>query len=139
MVSTLCSSATTSATLHLHLTVHTALRLAHPVHHPGLGRGHSFSLRDAHIKRYTFRMLPSAQLLTAPISLADYKPKDITTTARSLVSSSFLFLQVDRDLAREEARMAGYNARPSSRSDQREELWFSMPSNVVIWFKPSTK
>ena len=75
-------------------------------------------------------MLHSAQLLTAPISLADYKPKDITTTARSLISSSFLLLQVDRELAREEARMAEYNARPSSRSDQREELWFSMPSNV---------
>ncbi|KAF2471418.1 uncharacterized protein BDR25DRAFT_354655 [Lindgomyces ingoldianus] len=73
-------------------------------------------------------MLPSAHLLTTPTSLANYKPEDLSSTAFSLLSSSYLFLQVDRDLAHEEERMA-HPPRPKSRNDDAE-LWFSMPSSA---------
>ncbi|KAF2121282.1 hypothetical protein BDV96DRAFT_594495 [Lophiotrema nucula] len=74
-------------------------------------------------------MLPSAHLLTAPTSLANYKPEDISATALSLFSSTVLLLQVERDLTQEEERMAQPYPRPRSRNDD-SDLWFSMPSSA---------
>lgn len=79
-------------------------------------------------------MIPGAQLLTAPTSLANYKPEDISTTAKSLISSSFVFLHVTPDTPKTEERMA--HSRPHTPSRQRSrtnddtELWFSMPSSA---------
>ncbi|KAF2269022.1 hypothetical protein CC78DRAFT_335486 [Lojkania enalia] len=76
-------------------------------------------------------MLPSAQLLTAPTSLANYKPDDLSSTALSLLSSSILFLQVDGDLTQEDRCMAQAHPRPSSRNRANDgELWFSLPSGA---------
>ncbi|KAF2006219.1 hypothetical protein P154DRAFT_255470 [Amniculicola lignicola CBS 123094] len=76
-------------------------------------------------------MLPSVDLLTTPTSLANYKPKEISSTALSLVASGFLFLHVEKGLAQEEEHMAAPQQRSRSRSSSRRddtELWFSMPS-----------
>ncbi|KAF2243345.1 hypothetical protein BU26DRAFT_405726, partial [Trematosphaeria pertusa] len=70
------------------------------------------------------------QLLTAPTSLANYKPEDLSLTARSLISSSFIFLQVDRDLTQEEGRMAHNHQRPRSQTNEDTELWFNLPSSA---------
>ncbi|KAF2688784.1 hypothetical protein K458DRAFT_384953 [Lentithecium fluviatile CBS 122367] len=77
-------------------------------------------------------MIPAAQLLTAPTSPASYKPDHLSYSARSLISSSFIFLQVDRDLTHEdEQRMAQTPPRPWSRNTANDgELWFNMASSA---------
>jgi hypothetical protein len=77
-------------------------------------------------------MLPATELLTAPTPFASYRADDKPYSARSLISSSFVFLHVDRDLTREdEQRMAHSPPRPRSRNAANEgELWFSMASGA---------
>ncbi|PSN67800.1 hypothetical protein BS50DRAFT_620275 [Corynespora cassiicola Philippines] len=75
-------------------------------------------------------MLPGAQLLTAPTTLSNYKPENLSCTARTLLSSGLLFLQVDRDLAHPEQRMAYPQPHPASRHPDGSGLWFSMPSSA---------
>lgn len=71
-------------------------------------------------------MIPDAHLLTGPRSLAACNP-DLSFTAKSLISSSFLFLQVSPDI-KEIEPMAAPHGRPRSGTDDDGELWFNMPS-----------
>lgn len=72
-------------------------------------------------------MIPDAQLLTGPTTLATYHP-NLSLTAKSLISSSFIFLQVSPD-TKQDDRMAAPRSRPLSTTNNDDtELWFAMPS-----------
>lgn len=71
-------------------------------------------------------MIPDAQLLTGPTSLATYNP-DLSFTAKSLLSSSFIFLQVSPDTKNQD-RMAEPPPRSRSTTNEDGDLWFSMSS-----------
>lgn len=72
-------------------------------------------------------MIPDAQLLTGPTTLAACNT-DLSFTAKSLISSSFIFLQVSPD-TKQDDRMAAPRSRPHSATgdDGTTELWFAMP------------
>ncbi|KAF1961199.1 hypothetical protein CC80DRAFT_232510 [Byssothecium circinans] len=71
-------------------------------------------------------MLPSAQLLTTPTSHATHKQDDFTYSAKSLISSSFIFLHVDQN--KNSKPKEEMQPRPRSRTND-EELWFRMGSH----------
>ena len=71
-------------------------------------------------------MIPDAHLLTGPRSLVTCNP-DLSFTAKSLISSSFLFLHVSPD-TKELDHMAAPHDRPRSGPNDDGELWFNMPS-----------
>jgi hypothetical protein len=70
-------------------------------------------------------MLPSGQTLTTTKSHANHHQEDLTYSAKSLISSSFVFLHVEKNKTKAKEDM---QARPQSRAND-EELWFSMGSN----------
>ncbi|KAJ4289640.1 hypothetical protein N0V90_010969 [Kalmusia sp. IMI 367209] len=72
-------------------------------------------------------MIPDAQLLTGSTTFATCN-SDLSLTAKSLISSSFIFLQVSPD-TKEEEHMSAPPGRPRSGTNDDTELWFSMPSN----------
>jgi hypothetical protein len=73
-------------------------------------------------------MIPDAQLLTGSTTLATCTP-DLSLTAKSLISSSFIFLTVSPDTKHDD-RMAAPRSRPCSATNSDEtELWFAMPSS----------
>lgn len=80
-------------------------------------------------------MVPDTHLLSGPTTLATCNP-DISLTAKTLLSSSFIFLHVSSDNSNNnrqnnnnkppEQRMS---TRPRSSTNDETELWFSMPSS----------
>ncbi|KAF9732240.1 hypothetical protein PMIN04_011189 [Paraphaeosphaeria minitans] len=74
-------------------------------------------------------MIPDAQLLTGPTTLATCNP-DLSFTAKSLISSSFIFFQVSPDTKQDDRMAAPRNLPCSVTSDDRLELWLAMPPPI---------
>jgi hypothetical protein len=77
-------------------------------------------------------MLPDAQLLTISTSFTDHNLGSLSSTAKSVLASSFVFVQTSYNLAEgeeEQEPMAHHHrhARGNPRPTENE-LWFSMPS-----------
>ena len=76
-------------------------------------------------------MLPDGQLLTVSTSFANYKARDLSSTAKSIFASSFIFLQTGPSSATEKAgHMAHHQHGPRSSSNVENELWFNLPSSA---------
>jgi hypothetical protein len=80
-------------------------------------------------------MLPDAQLLTISTSFANYNLGGLSSTAKSVLASSFVFVRTSHNSTEEEEEeqesMAHHHRHARGDSQATEhELWFNMPSTL---------
>jgi hypothetical protein len=76
-------------------------------------------------------MLPDGQLLTVSTTFANYKTRDLSSTAKSIFASSFVFLQTGPSSATEKpGHMAHHQNGTRASSNVENELWFNLPSSA---------